>query len=94
MSRRTEIADDRTSGMNADPHPNGIQPGGTAAGAAPVRVTLEERASPRGDRITVLDDFNDYYDPALKRANIRGFAWNPRVTVVEEMPASSNRLSC
>jgi UDP-glucuronate 4-epimerase len=23
----------------------------------------------RGDRLTVLDDFNDFYDPALKRAN-------------------------
>lgn len=25
----------------------------------------------RGDRVTVLDNFNDYYDPAIKRANLR-----------------------
>lgn len=24
----------------------------------------------RGDRVTVLDDFNDYYDPTLKRSNV------------------------
>lgn len=27
----------------------------------------------RGDRVTVLDDFNDYYDPALKRRNVAPF---------------------
>jgi UDP-glucuronate 4-epimerase len=28
-----------------------------------------ERLLARGDRVTVLDNFNDFYDPALKRAN-------------------------
>ena len=26
----------------------------------------------RGDAVTVLDNFNDFYDPALKRENARG----------------------
>ncbi len=34
-------------------------------------------------RIVCLDDFNDYYDPALKRANVAGFAASDRVRVVE-----------
>jgi len=33
--------------------------------------------------IVCLDSFNDYYDPAVKRRNIAGFASAPRVTVVE-----------
>lgn len=34
--------------------------------------------------IVCLDNFNDYYDPARKRANVAGFAVNPRVTLVED----------
>ncbi len=30
-----------------------------------------------------LDNFNNYYDPARKRANVRSFEKNPRVTLVE-----------
>ena len=33
--------------------------------------------------IVCLDSFNDYYDPALKRRNVEGFAGSPQVTVVE-----------
>jgi UDP-glucuronate 4-epimerase len=33
--------------------------------------------------VVCLDSFNDYYDPALKRRNIAGFAGDSRVTVVE-----------
>lgn len=35
-------------------------------------------------RVVCLDDFNDYYDPALKRSNIAHFADNPRVSIVEQ----------
>ncbi len=28
----------------------------------------------RGDRVTILDDFNDYYDPAIKRRNVAAHA--------------------
>lgn len=37
----------------------------------------------RGDRVTVLDDFNDYYDPAIKRENLAGALATGRVEVVE-----------
>ena len=35
-------------------------------------------------QIICLDNFNDYYDPALKRANVRSFVENPQVTLVEQ----------
>lgn len=34
--------------------------------------------------VVCLDNFNDYYNPALKRANIAGFAADPCVTLREE----------
>ncbi|MBP1643747.1 MAG: epimerase, partial [Acidobacteria bacterium] len=37
----------------------------------------------RGDRVTVLDDFNDFYDPALKRANAARFAGRDDWRLVE-----------
>jgi len=47
------------------------------------------------DAIVCLDNFNAFYDPALKRANILGFADNRRATVVEQSfcdPAAMRRL--
>ena len=38
-----------------------------------------ERLLARGDSITVLDEFNDYYDPAVKRANVEAFNGAARV---------------
>lgn len=38
----------------------------------------------RDARIVCLDNFNDYYDPAQKRAAVAGFAGNERVTLVEQ----------
>ncbi len=35
------------------------------------------------DRVVVLDNFNDYYDPRLKRANAAALAALPQVTLVE-----------
>lgn len=34
-------------------------------------------------KIVGLDSFNDYYDPALKRANVAAVANDPRVTLIE-----------
>lgn len=34
-------------------------------------------------RIVCLDNFNDFYDPCVKRANVAGFSSNDRVDVVE-----------
>jgi UDP-glucuronate 4-epimerase len=44
---------------------------------------IERLLEKTGRRIVCLDDFNDYYDPARKRANICGFQDHPLVTVVE-----------
>ena len=37
----------------------------------------------RGADVVCLDDFNDYYDPAFKRANVEPFRSNPRWRLVE-----------
>ena len=42
-------------------------------GAGFIGSHLTRRLLDRGDRITVLDEFNDYYDPARKRANVAPF---------------------
>ena len=39
-------------------------------GAGFIGSHLIQRLLGRGERITVLDDFNDFYDPARKRANV------------------------
>jgi UDP-glucuronate 4-epimerase len=38
-------------------------------GAGFIGSHVADRRLGRGDRVVVLDDFNDFYDPALKRAN-------------------------
>ncbi len=44
-----------------------------------IELLLKECDSP----IVCLDNFNDYYDPALKRTNVAGFENNRRVSVIE-----------
>lgn len=41
-------------------------------------------ARQRDARVICLDNFSDYYDPALKRANAALFAGDPRVKLVEQ----------
>ncbi len=50
-------------------------------GAGFIGSHLVERFLNEGHRITVFDDFNDYYDPAIKRANIASVL--DRITMIE-----------
>lgn len=44
---------------------------------------LSDTLLARGDRVVGLDEFNSYYDPAIKRANIAGALAHPNFTLVE-----------
>lgn len=52
-------------------------------GAGFIGSHLVRRLLGRGDRVTVLDDFNDFYDPALKRANVAPLLNRPDYRLVE-----------
>jgi UDP-glucuronate 4-epimerase len=52
-------------------------------GAGFIGSQLVERRIAAGDRVTVIDDFNDYYDPALKRSNVSALVSEPRFRLVE-----------
>jgi len=52
-------------------------------GAGFIGSHLTQRLLGRGDRVTVLDDFNDFYDPARKRANVAPFLTRSEYRLVE-----------
>jgi UDP-glucuronate 4-epimerase len=54
-------------------------------GAGFIGSHVADRRLARGDRVVVLDDFNDYYDPRRKRANVAPHlgAPNPKYRLVE-----------
>ncbi|HEX9304626.1 MAG TPA: NAD-dependent epimerase/dehydratase family protein [Thermoanaerobaculia bacterium] len=52
-------------------------------GAGFIGSHLSGRRLARGDRVVVLDDFNDFYDPALKRENVAPFLRDPLFRLVE-----------
>src|SRR6185295_1735719 len=54
-------------------------------GAGFIGSHLVERLLRESDEaIVCLDNFNDCYDPALKRANVAGLSGNKRVAIVEQ----------
>jgi UDP-glucuronate 4-epimerase len=52
-------------------------------GAGFIGSHLTRRLLERGDRVTALDDFNDFYDPARKRRNVAAFLGRPEHRLVE-----------
>lgn len=52
-------------------------------GAGFIGTHLTRRLLSRGDRVTVLDDFNDFYDPARKRRNVAPLLERPDYRLVE-----------
>jgi len=52
-------------------------------GAGFIGSHLTRRLLARGDRVTALDDFNDFYDPAIKRANVAPFLGRDGYRLVE-----------
>ena len=45
--------------------------------------SLADRLLARGDTVVGLDNFNAYYDPAIKRANVAGALEHPRFALHE-----------
>ncbi|MFN7959911.1 MAG: GDP-mannose 4,6-dehydratase [Thermoanaerobaculia bacterium] len=52
-------------------------------GAGFIGSHLTRRLLDRGDAVTILDDFNDYYPPALKRQNLAPLLTRPGCRLVE-----------
>ena len=52
-------------------------------GAGFIGSHLTRRLLERGERVTVLDDFNDFYSPALKHSNVLPFLDRPDYQLVQ-----------
>jgi len=52
-------------------------------GAGFIGSHLADRRLAKGDRVVVLDDFNEFYDPAVKRGNVAAHRGNGAYRLVE-----------
>jgi UDP-glucuronate 4-epimerase len=52
-------------------------------GAGFIGSHLVERLLAQGRTVICVDNFNNFYDPRIKRKNVSAFARNPKVTVIE-----------
>src|SRR3954453_3511813 len=52
-------------------------------GAGFIGSHLVERLIATGHEVSILDDFNDFYDPEIKRANVAGFAGEAQLHEVD-----------
>lgn len=52
-------------------------------GAGFLGSRLTKQLLDRGEEVVVLDNFNNYYDPALKRRNVKWLGKHPNLTVIE-----------
>lgn len=52
-------------------------------GAGFIGSTLAERLLNEGDKIIVVDNFNDFYDPELKKKNVRPFLENENFQIYQ-----------
>src|SRR5712675_2036190 len=60
-------------------------------GAGFIGSHLVERLLATGQQVAILDDFNDFYDPQIKQANIAGFAKDVAVHHVDLRDGASVR---
>src|SRR5579885_1374210 len=60
-------------------------------GAGFIGSHLAEKLLGAGHEVAILDDFNDFYDPQIKRANLSGFIKDVRVYQVDLRESASVR---